>query len=169
MNKPKSYLIWTVIISILTIAINAYIIMHSCLDASNSTNASKGIVDVTENIINTIAPGSINSSNHDSFVTFVRKAFGHFGLFFVSGILTSLDVYLLFNPCKWSKYWILISISLGFGLLMGILTETIQLSVPGRSGEFTDVLIDFGGYVTGFSIVLLILFLIIRKRNKKAA
>ena len=140
--------------------------MHSCLDASNSTNASKGIVDVTENIINTIAPGSINSSNHDSFVTFVRKLFGHFGLFFISGVLTSLDTYLLFNSKRWSKYWLLITISLSFGLLMGIITETIQLTVPGRSGEFTDVLIDFGGYVLGFSIVLLILFVIIRKRSK---
>ena len=50
---------------------------------------------------------------------------------------------------------------------MGVFTETIQLSVPGRSGEFKDVLIDFSGYALGFLIILLILFLIIRHQNKK--
>ena len=166
MRKSKTYLVWTIILSLLTVAINVFIIAHSCLNASESTNASKGIVDISENIINTISPGAINASNYDSFATFIRKLFGHFGLFFISGVLTSLDIYLLFHSKKWSKYWLLITISLSFGLLMGIITETIQLTIPGRSGEFTDVLIDFGGYVLGFSIVLLILFVIIRKRSK---
>ena len=62
----------------------------------------------------------------------------------------------------------LIATSLAFGLFMGSLTEIIQLNVPGRSGQFTDVLIDFSGYLLGFLIILLILFLIIRKQNKKA-
>ena len=50
---------------------------------------------------------------------------------------------------------------------MGALTETIQLNVPGRSGEFTDVMIDFSGYLLGAAIIVLIIFLIIRHQNKK--
>ena len=150
-------------------AINAYIIMHSCLDAVRSTEASNGVVEVAEEAVNTVSPGTITPENHDSFATFIRKAFGHFGLFFISGLLSSLAIYLSLNPWKWSKYWTLIVISLVFGLLMGSLTEIIQLNVPGRSGQFTDVLIDFGGYLLGFSIILLILFLIIRNQNKKNA
>ena len=166
MKVSKKYLIWTIIICVLAIAINAYIIMHSCLDAAESTKASSGVVEVSEEVVNTVSPGTITPENHDSFATFIRKAFGHFGLFAISGLLTSLAVYLALNPMKWSKYWLLILIALAFGLGMGFLTEGIQLSVPGRSGELKDVLIDFSGYALGFLIILLILFLIIRKQRK---
>ena len=167
MKVSKKYLIWTIIICVLAVAINAYIIMHSCLDAAKSTQASNGVVEVAEDAVNTVSPGTITPENHDSFASFIRKAFGHFGLFAVSGLLSSLAVYFAFNPQKWSKYYLLIIISLGFGLLMGITTELIQLNVPGRSGEFRDVLIDFSGYLLGFLIILLILFLVIRKQNSK--
>ena len=167
MKVSKKYLIWTIIICVLAVAINAYIIMHSCLDAAKSTQASNGVVEVAEDAVNTVSPGTITPENHDSFASFIRKAFGHFGLFAVSGLLSSLAVYFAFNPQKWSKYYLLIIISLGFGLLMGITTELIQLNVPGRSGEFRDVLIDFSGYLLGFLIILLILFLILRKQNTK--
>ena len=167
MKLSKKYLIWTIIFCVLAIAINAYIIMHSCLDAVRSTQASNGVVEVAEDAINTVSPGTITPENHESFASFIRKAFGHFGLFAISGLLSSLAIYFAFNPQKWSKYFLLIIISLGFGLLMGITTELIQLNVPGRSGEFRDVLIDFSGYLLGFLIILLVLFLVIRKQNKK--
>ena len=167
MKISKKYLIFTIIISILAIAINVYIIMHSCLDAVESSKASQGVVEVSEEVVNTVAPGTVTPENHDSFATFIRKAFGHFGLFAISGLLSSLAIYFAFNPWKWSKYYLLIIMSLGFGLLMGLTTELIQLNVPGRSGEFLDVLIDFSGYLLGFLIILLILFLIIRKNKKQ--
>ena len=169
MKVSKKYLIFDIIIGVLALAINAYIIMHSCFDASKSTNAAQPLVDVVEQTVEAVTgdPNTINSSNYNDFVTFVRKAFGHFGLFFISGLLTSLAVYLIFNPFKWSKYWMLITFALVFGFGVAAITETIQLNVPGRSGEFTDVLIDFSGYVTGFLIILLVLFLVIRKQNKK--
>ena len=141
--------------------------MHSCLDAKESTKAAAGVVEVTEEVVNTVSPGTITAENHDSFVTFVRKAFGHFGLFAVSGLISPLAIYLLIGLFRGSKYYQMIIIALEFGLLMGLLTETIQLSVGGRSGELTDVLIDYGGYIIGFLIVFLILFLIIHKKHKK--
>jgi len=167
MKVSKKYLIWTIIICVLATAINAYIIMHSCLDASKSTEASSGITALIKNIINTIHPNTINEDNMGAFTTFIRKAFGHFGLFAISGLLTSLAIYFAFNPMKWSRYYLLITMSLVFGLLMGIITELIQLHVPGRSGEVTDVLIDFSGYLLGFLIILLILFLVIRHLQNK--
>ena len=167
MKVSKKYLIWTIIICVLAIAINAYIIMHSCLDAAESTKASQGVVEVSEEVVNTVSPGTITPENHDSFATFIRKAFGHFGLFAVSGILTSLALYLALSPFSWCKHYMNTMFSLVIGLFMGILTEIIQLSVPGRSGEITDVLIDFSGYLLGTLIIGLILFLIIRKLRKK--
>ena len=167
MKLSKKYLIWTIIFSVIALAINAYIIVHSCLDAVQSTEASSGVIEVTEEVVNTVAPGTITPENHDSFVTIVRKAFGHFGLFMVSGFFSSLALYLSISPFNKQKYYQIIIIALAFGLLMGLVTETIQLFVEGRSGEFTDVLIDFGGYLLGFLIILLILFLIIRHIRKQ--
>lgn len=40
-------------------------------------------------------------------------------------------------------------LSLLTGLLVALCDEGIQTRVPGRSGELRDVLIDFGGVVTG--------------------
>ena len=155
---------------ILAVAINGYIIMHSCLDAIESTKASQGVVEVAEEVVNTVRPETITPENHDSFATFIRKAFGHFGLFAVSGVLSSLAFYLSLSPYSWCKHFMNTMFSLVFGLFMGILTEMIQLSVPGRSGEAVDVLIDFSGYLVGALLLGLILFLVIRKlrKNKRA-
>ena len=151
---------------ILALAINGYIIMHSCLDATESSKASAGVVDVIASIINAFKANAINASNYDSLSTFVRKAFGHFGLFMVSGLLTSLALYLSLSPYSWCKHYMNVMFSLVFGLFMGMITEIIQLAVPGRSGEITDVLIDFSGYLLGTLIIGLILFLAIRKIRK---
>ena len=167
MKVSKKYLIFTIIICVLAVAINAYIIMHSCLDAAESTKASSGVVEVSEEVVNTVAPGTVTPENHDSFATFIRKAFGHFGLFVISGLLSPLALYLVIDPFKWSKHFLNVIIGLVFGLIIAATTEIIQLSVPGRSGEFTDVMIDFSGYILGALIVGLILFLVIKKMRKK--
>ena len=169
--KKGSKLYWfiTIVVIILAIAINGYIIMHSCLDAAESTKASQGVVEVAEDVVNTVRPETITPENHDSFASFIRKAFGHFGLFVVSGLLTPLALYLSLSPFSWAKHYINVMFSLVVGLFMGILTESIQLSVPGRSGEIKDVLIDFSGYLLGTLIIGLILFLVIRKLRKKVS
>lgn len=140
--------------------------MHSCLDAAQSTQASSGVVEVTEDVVNTVAPGTITPENHESFASFIRKAFGHFGLFVISGLLSPTALFLLIHPFKWSKHYLNVIIGLSFGLIIAATTEIIQLSVPGRSGEFTDVLIDFSGYILGTLIVGLILFIIFKKIKK---
>ena len=69
---------------VLAVAINAYIIMHSCLDAIESTKASSQVVEVAEDAVNTVRPNTITPDNHESFAIFIRKAFGHFFLFMIS-------------------------------------------------------------------------------------
>ena len=166
MKLSKKYLFFMILSIILAVAINGYIIMHSCLDAAESTKASSQVVEVAEEVVNTVRPDTITAENHDSFATFIRKAFGHFGLFAVSGVLSSLALYLSLSPYEWSKHYINVVFSLALGLMMGIITETIQLAVPGRSGQVTDVLIDFSGYLLGTLILGLIIFLVLRKTNK---
>ena len=170
MKLSKKYWFFTILAIILAVAINGYIIMHSCLDAIESTKASQGVVEVAEEVVNTVSPNTVTEENYDSFATFIRKAFGHFGLFAASGLLTSLALYLSLSPYSWCKHYMNFMFSLALGLFMGILTEMIQLSVPGRSGEAVDVLIDFSGYIVGTLIIGLILFSVIKKlrKNKRA-
>ena len=166
MKISKKYLVFTIIICVLAVAINAYIIMHSCLDAAESSKASAGVVEVSEEVVNTVAPGTVTPENHDSFATFIRKAFGHFGLFVISGLFTSLSAYLTISPTKWSKHYLNVIIGLSVGLIIASITEIIQLSVPGRSGETRDVLIDFSGYLLGTLIIGFILFFYFKNKRK---
>ena len=168
MKVSKKYLVWTIIVSVLAIAINVFIIVHSCLNASQSSEASGGVVLFFKSIINFFKPGTINDGNIDTFSGFIRKAVGHFGLFMISGLLSSLAIYLIINPMKWSKHYLTAIIGISFGVLIAVITETIQLNVPGRSGEFTDVLIDTSGYLLGLFVIALIVFLIVRSQRKKS-
>ena len=52
------------------------------------------------------------------------------------------------------------------GTLAALCDETIQLFVPGRSGQIADVWLDTAGYLTGALLTLLIFFLC-RKRPKQ--
>ena len=167
MKKSKRDWILLIVFLVLAVLINVYIIYHACLNGADSSEASQGVVEVSEDVVNTVKPGTVNETNYDQFATFIRKAFGHFGLFVISGIFTSLTTYFAIKDTKWYKMGI--GISFVFGFLLAMTTEIIQLNVPGRSGEFIDVLIDTSGYVLGLGIVALILFLVLRHQKKKPA
>ena len=168
MKKSKLDWILFSIFLVLALAINAYIIYHACLNGAKSSEASQGVVEVSEEVVNTISPGTVTPENHDSFATFIRKAFGHFGLFVISGLFSSLTLYFFLKDFKWYKHYFGIIISFGFGFSLAAITEIIQLNVPNRSGEFTDVLIDSSGYLLGLGIIVLVLFLILRRKQKNA-
>ena len=167
MKKSKLDLILMIIFTVLALAINAYIIYHSCLNGAQSSQASQGVVEVSEEVVNTVRPGTVTPENYNAFATFIRKSLGHFGLFVVSGIFSSLAIYYIFKDFKWIKHFLNTIFALSFGLIVAMTTEIIQLNVPDRSGEFTDVLIDYGGYLLGAFLVGLVLFLVIRHQRKK--
>lgn len=167
MKKSKRDWILLIVFLVLAVAINVYIIYHACLNGAASSEASQGVVEVSEDVVNTVKPGTVNETNYDQFATFIRKAFGHFGLFVISGIFTSLTTYFAIKDTKWYTKGIGIGVSFVFGFLLAMTTEIIQLNVPGRSGEFNDVLIDTSGYVLGLGIVVLVLFLVLRHQKKK--
>ena len=167
MKKSKLDLILTIIFTVLAVSLNAYIIYHSCLNGAQSTQAAKGVVDVSEEVVNTVRPGTVTPENYNAFATFIRKSLGHFGLFVVSGIFSSLSIYYIFKDFKWIKHFLNTIFALSFGLIIAMTTEIIQLNVPDRSGEFTDVLIDYSGYLLGAFLVGLALFLVIRHQRKK--
>lgn len=99
----------------------------------------------------------------------IRKGIGHFGAFLVLAVFGAFIAIMFFK-----RKWIfgIISLILGFGIAG--LTEYIQTFVPGRSGLFKDVMIDYAGYLSGtiivlgvFYIISLIIFIIKRSKNEK--
>lgn len=108
----------------------------------------------------------INDGNFDDFQAFLRKALGHFSLFFVSGIFGFWTFYLFL---KEKRITLTLVISLSIGLFIAIISEIIQLFVPLRAGLVGDVIIDFSGYLAATLIMLFILYLVKRRNIKKDA
>lgn len=107
----------------------------------------------------------IDNSAITNFYYMIRKGIGHFGAFFVLAIFASFVVIMFFK-----KKWLYALLSLVTGFLIAGLTEYIQTFVPGRSGLFKDVMIDYTGYIVGSIIILgvyLIIYLITRRTNGK--
>ena len=78
--------------------------------------------------------------------TLLRKA-GHFSEYLILGMLSMFTV-LQSRFCH--KKWM----GLGFCLLVASVDETIQLFVSGRSGQVSDVVLDFVGALCGILILL---------------
>lgn len=129
----------------------------NCLITCASSDGTKKIYNVLINIVN--PPKS-------SFYMLIRKGIGHFGSFLVLSLI-ACGVCLYFVKNK--SIFIIISLLVGFSIA-GV-TEIIQLYVEGRTGAFSDVMIDFSGYLIGtvisFGIVYLIILIKFLKKRKK--
>ncbi|MCI8554010.1 MAG: VanZ family protein [Clostridiales bacterium] len=87
----------------------------------------------------------------------IRKA-AHFTEYALLGVLLIQTAgswgYLRSNP----------ALPLFFSLFIPVLDEGLQLLVPGRSGQLSDVLLDFAGALTGMGLCLL--FRLVRRRKR---
>ena len=146
------------IIIAIAIVVDVFIIVNACLPAGPSSEESGWVVSVLSSIINGIKPDTINPNNVDSFSSVVRKLIGHFSLFVVGGVFTTLSIKYIYYNFK-QRFVIFVIISCISGLFLAFLTELIQLFVPGRSGEMRDVFIDFSGYIIPVLIICLITYL----------
>lgn len=86
----------------------------------------------------------------------VRKI-AHFTEFFILGALLYLDWKLLDRESLW--------LPLASGLLFAAVDELLQTRVPGRSGQLSDVLLDFCG--AALAVCILYLFNHIKKNHRK--
>lgn len=110
-----------------------------------------------------IATPYINDTNFDDFQAFVRKALGHFMLFFIDGIFGFLTFYLFFKNKRMKKTLIY---SIGVGVFIAALSEVIQLYVPGRAGRLLDVLLDSSGYLLATLLCYFVILLYNRQKKK---
>jgi len=135
MNKKRKILSW-----ILVIIWMALIFIVSHQPATESEELSLGVTDIIAGFINRIVP----NITIDTYILehFIRKC-AHFIEYMVLGVLVANG---LLNHNK-HKLKLVIPAFL-ICVLYAISDEVHQLFIPGRSGQFTDVLIDcFGGLV----------------------
>ena len=148
----------------LAVAINAFIIVESCIGGEGSAAQSFSFSEAIASLIEKIFPHAV--IDHAAFHSAIRKIVGHFLLFGLSGIFTTLTFVIndyLMDKLKWKSIIIILSI----GLLVALVSELIQYFVPGRYGVLTDVLIDYSGYILFSGIVYLAYILIVNKKRNK--
>lgn len=141
----------------LAVAVNVLIIVESCIGGEGSAAQSFSFSESIANLIEHIFPGAIK--DHAAFHSAIRKIVGHFLLFGLSGIFTTLTFVMneyLMNKFKWKNIIFILSI----GLVIALVSELIQYFVPGRCGVLTDVLIDYAGYLLFSGIVYLVYVLL---------
>lgn len=154
MKKSQTSLRFRVIVFILTVGMIAFAFIHSSMPADLSSEESEGVMVILQNILDFFG-FSTELTDH-----IVRKA-AHFAEYTAIGMLLVSCAY-SFSRTKPYRYY---SQILFAGLATAVIDETIQLNVAGRSGQITDVLLDFSGVITG-AVFMLLFYMIYRKIKK---
>lgn len=154
MKMSQSSMRFRVIVFILTIGMIAFAFIHSSMPADLSSEESESVMGVLQYILNFLG-FSAELTDH-----IVRKA-AHFAEYTAIGMLLVSCAY-SFSRTKPYRYY---SQILFAGLATAVIDETIQLNVAGRSGQITDVLLDFSGVITG-AVFMLLVYMIYRKIRK---
>ena len=98
-----------------------------------------------------------------SYQHFVRKL-AHFSVYAALGFTATGAALTWPRPARTLR----VGAALAFCLLYAASDEIHQLFVPGRSGQASDVLLDFCGAVVGALALCLLLWLVTRRRIKKS-
>ncbi len=142
---------WRVIFAFALIGCIVFIFSNSLQIADVSEGASGRVLGILQGILRHLGlPGAA-----DRLTMHIVRKLAHFCEYLLEGFLLMLclRVYTrhFFKHVSWPM--------LG-GLLTALTDETIQLFVPGRSGQVTDIWIDFSGVMTGLLVGLILLGLV---------
>lgn len=135
-----------IIYLLLSILIMGFIFGNSLMDAVDSNSESRFLTAFAQNVLSWLGFHVPIAELHHA----IRKCahFTEFALesFFVAKTLAAFRV----RRQTWLAYALLI------GLLTAVIDENIQLYSIGRSGQVTDVLLDFSGTIAGVVMAILI-------------
>ncbi len=150
---------------IIYISLTIFIFIKASASAEESSNDSDKVTDVVVGTVDAITPGDesiVDIYGIDKIKQFIRKGLGHFGLFLALGVF-ALPTYLLFIK----KGWLAVILELITGFMIAGISEIIQIYADSRGPAFSDVLLDFCGYLTSTILLggLLIIIYIIRKKR----
>ena len=102
-----------------------------------------------------------------NFLYQVRKGIGHFGAFLVFGIFSTLTFFMWFKPKRW---FFTVPVNFLQGFLLAALTEYIQTFVPKRYGAWSDVQLDYFGFLCSAILITIgaVIYIIVKKIKNKA-
>ena len=103
--------------------------------------------------------------NMNEFLKRIRKTIGHFGAFVLLGLISTITYFLFFRN-KLLPIGFALNYSAGFGV--AALTEYIQTFTPQRAGLWSDVMLDWSGFlITALLITIIIIIATITKNIVK--
>lgn len=152
----KKYTVLKYIFLGLTILVNLFILVNGFIDGIHSAQTAGSVSHIIETGINTISPGTITDLNRDEFRFLIRKIIGHFCLFGLSGIITTITYILFLNNHKLKTALFSLLFSSVTGFIVSLISELAQLAAEGRYFSMKDVWIDFLGYFLGIIIVFVV-------------
>lgn len=137
------------VVCIALVVFTLFIWGNSMRTATQSAQQSGSVLVWMTPLLNAVHLPSVG------FHTILRKL-AHFSEYGLLGGLWATELWLGPHPQKGRGA----AIRLGFCMLTAFLDETIQLFVPGRSGEVRDIWIDTSGALLGILFVCLICYVI---------
>ena len=140
-----------VIFTLALIGCIAFIFSNSMKIASVSTVSSSRVLTLLQAALRRLGHPALAQRLTDHIV----RKLAHFCEYMLEGFLLMLCMRVYTRQYIWH-----ISVPMLGGVLTALTDETIQLFVPGRSSQVTDVWIDFSGVMTGLIVGLILLGLI---------
>ena len=145
-------------VRILTTALTAaMMIVIFCFSMEDAEKSDQTSANISKEVVHVVHPDydqkppEIQRGYFDGVQHFVRKT-AHFTEYTLLGLLIRLCLASWFGKRKW-----LFPAAWGAGTLYAGTDELHQLLIDGRSGQWSDVLLDSGGVLTGALIAGLIL------------
>ena len=128
-----------------------FIFSNSLQIAEVSEGSSGRVLGLMQGVLRRLGlPGTA-----DRLTMHIVRKLAHFSEYMLEGFLLMLCLRVYTRHVFKHVSWPILG-----GLLTALTDETIQLFVPGRSGQVTDVWIDFSGVLTGLVVGLILLGLI---------
>ena len=125
------------------------------LSSQEGAESSKLSSKVTQLIIKLFIPNFNDAADLEGYNNIhikIRKL-AHFGEYFIFSILIFLAINKLIS-IKWG-----LVLMLPIYLILATLDELFQSYIPGRSGSYRDVLVDFSGALAGFVLIIIVLLI----------
>lgn len=154
---------WCILLAVCVVMTQVWIFSHSMRDAEDSLKQSDTVIEIVRPIVEPILQDTDFPPTYDNLSHLVRKC-AHFAEYALLGFFCLFCIWV--SPIK--GRWRML-LSLPYCVLSACMDECIQLGYAERSGQWSDVLLDSCGALTGilFALLCLGIGLLIRKKRKK--